>query len=51
MVDSKYVYIFGGFALGLMVGMLFVYKVEINTINQALDSLHYCYETYLGGKG
>ena len=35
---------------GILFGMLFVgmliYKVEINTINQAFDSLDYCYQEY-----
>jgi hypothetical protein len=32
--------------MGFLLGALFVYKIEINTINQALYSMNYCYETY-----
>lgn len=35
-----------GILVGLFLGAIFVYKVEINTINQALDSLDYCYQEY-----
>lgn len=35
-----------GVLVGLFLGVIFVYKVEINTINQALDSMSYCYEEY-----
>jgi len=35
-----------GTLLGLFLGIVLIYKVEINTINQALESLRYCYETY-----
>jgi hypothetical protein len=36
------------FWFGFLVGALLIYKVEINTINQAFESLRYCYETYGG---
>ena len=31
------------FLVGVMVGMMIIYKVELNTINQSFDSLEYCY--------
>ena len=49
--EFRNVIIYLGIALlGFLLGALFVYKVEINTLNQALDSLRYCYETYGGFK-
>jgi len=33
--------------IGFLIGALLIYKIEINTINQALDSLNYCYERLL----
>jgi hypothetical protein len=38
-----------GILIGLFLGMLIIYKIEINTINQALDSMSYCYEKYALG--
>ena len=34
------------FMFGFILGMALVYKVEVNTINEALNSLNYCYQTY-----
>jgi len=46
---SKYLITYGLTALiGFMLGAILVYKVEINTMNQALESLRSCYETYGG---
>ena len=38
-------YLFG-FICGMMLTSLIIYKIEINTLNQALDSVNYCYQTY-----
>ena len=35
-----------GILFGMLLGGMLIYKVEINTLNQALDSLHNCYEKY-----
>jgi len=45
-IKIKYLYFLMGFLLGVMFGAVLVWKIEINTINQAMDSLTYCYETY-----
>lgn len=38
------------FLLGFILGGMLIYKVEINTINQSLNSLSYCYENYSESK-
>jgi len=45
-IKIKYLYFLMGFLLGVIFGAVLVWKIEINTINQAMDSLTYCYETY-----
>ena len=35
------------FLIGVLFGAVFIYSVEINTMNQALDSMSYCYDTYV----
>ena len=42
-------YVSLGFVLGMFFGAMLVYKVEIDTLNRALESLKYCYETYALG--
>ncbi len=49
-MKTKWIYFGCGLILGILLGTMLIYKVEINTINQALDSLSYCYETYALGK-
>jgi hypothetical protein len=49
-MEKKYILYIIIFLFGFLMGMLLIYKVEINTLNQALDSLRYCYETYGGFK-
>ena len=46
MIEEKHIWLGIGFMFGVLVGMMIIYKIELNTINQALDSLRYCYETY-----
>lgn len=50
-IDYNKIIIYSGFLLlGYLLGCLFIYKIEINTLNQAFESLRYCYETYGGFK-
>lgn len=46
-----YIYVLLGFLLGVLVGIMIVYKVEVNTLNQAFDSLKYCYEELIKEAG
>ena len=43
--DNIWFYIFI-LLVGFLLGAMLIYRIELNTINQAFDSLEYCYQTY-----
>ena len=48
-MDRRLIYFILGLMFGFLFGMMLIYKIELNTINQAFDSLMHCYETYALG--
>ena len=42
----QWIELFGMLVMGFMIGIILSYKVEANTINQAMDSLDFCYKNY-----
>ena len=50
MESRMWIIIILSFIFGTMVGGMLIYKVEINTINQAMDSMSYCYDKYFDVK-